>query len=71
MTDIYSLDTPYISIYDKKRGRPNIYTDEEIKQKQKRDNAAKYYDEHYEYLKLKNRIQAKIKYDTKKSKGTD
>jgi len=71
MTDNYSLDTEYISIYDKKPrgtkplGRPKIYTEEEIKQK-KRDNASKYFNEHYEYVKLKNNIQTQLRYHANK-----
>ena len=34
----YSLDEPYISVYDRPkrpRGRPKIYTDEELKERRK------------------------------------
>ena len=68
MTDTYSLDTPYMSIYDrpkKKSGRPKIYTDEELKQ---RSNARslKYKADNYEYLLLKDRIQNQLRYQEKK-----
>jgi hypothetical protein len=69
MTDTYSLDTPNISIFDKKpkKKRQSLYTEEEKIQKH-RDNSTKYYNDNYEYVKLKNRIQAKIRYDTQKAK---
>ena len=39
----YSLDEPYISVYDRPRGRPKIYTDEELKERRKET-----YKKHYE-----------------------
>ena len=38
LSNNYSLDEPYISIYDRpkrSRGRPKIYTDEEVKERRK------------------------------------
>jgi hypothetical protein len=64
MTDNYCLETPSISIYERpKRHKP---TEEERIQKH-RENSTKYFNEHYEYVKLKNRIQSKIRYDAKKA----
>jgi len=64
MTDTYSLDTPYISIYE--RPKRVKQTEEERIQKH-RDNSTRYFNEHYEYVKLKNKIQSKIRYDAKKA----
>jgi hypothetical protein len=61
MTDTYSLDTPYISIYDNKPKRTKQSPEE--KAQLNRDNAARYYNNNYEYSLLKRRIQAKLRYD--------
>ena len=64
MTDNYSLETPYISIYE--RPKRTKQTEEERIQKH-RENSTKYFNEHYEDVKLKNKIQSKIRYDAKKA----
>jgi hypothetical protein len=67
MTDNYSLDTPYISIYDKPKkqsGRPRIYTEEEAKIK-KRETADKYVADNYEYVCLRKRIKSQLKTQAK------
>jgi hypothetical protein len=64
MTDIYSLDTPYISIYDKPKkqsGRPRIYTEEEAQFLKRRETADKYVSDNYEYVCLRKRIKSQLK----------
>jgi len=65
MIDTHSLETPYISIYERPK-RPK-QTPEEKAQKN-RANAAKYYNDNYEYCILKHRICAKLRYDKIKKK---
>jgi hypothetical protein len=60
MTDNYSLDTEYISIYE--RPKRTKQTPEEKAQKN-RDNVARYYNNNYEYCVLKHRLYAQLRYD--------
>ena len=68
LSNNYSLDEPYISIYDRPkraRGRPKIYTDEEIKQ-HRRDYAKKVYYENYEYRLMQIKLYQERKKEEKK-----
>ena len=67
-TTNYSLDQEYISIYDKpkrSRGRPKIYTHEEVKQ-HRRDYAKKVYYENYEYRLMQIKLYQERKKEEKK-----
>ena len=60
----YSLDEPYISVYDrpkKPRGRPKIYTDEELKERRKET-----YKKHYENNRDYDLLQKSIYYELNK-----
>ncbi len=61
MTDSYSLDTPYISIYDNKPSRRKPKQTPEEKAQKNRENAAKYYNNNYEYCVLKHRLYAQTR----------
>jgi hypothetical protein len=69
MTDTYSLDTPYISIFDKKpkKKRQSLYTEEEKIQKH-RDNAVRYRINNYEYCTLQQRLVKEAQRIAKKNK---
>ena len=50
----YSLDEPYISIYDRPqrlRGRPKIYTDDQLKERRK-EISKKHYENNRDYYLL-------------------
>ena len=70
MTDTYSLDTPYISIYDNKPSRRKPKQTVEEKAQKNRDNAAKYYNNNYDYCVLKHRLYAQTRAEEIKKKTT-
>ncbi len=67
MTDIYSLDTEYISIYERPK---RIKQTPEVKAQLNRDNVARYNNNNYEYCLLQKRIQAQLRYDKIRKKTT-
>ena len=66
--DHSTLDEPYISIYDRKRGRKKKYNTPEELAQAKRDIALKHYYDNYEYKRLqiklyKERVKEKNNFD--------
>ena len=66
--DHSTLDEPYISIYDRKRGRKKKYNTPEELAQAKRDIALKHYYDNYEYRTLqiklyKERVKEKNNFD--------
>ena len=60
----YTLDEPYISIYDKpkkKMGRPKKYNTPEELAQAKRATAQKFREENYEYVQLQKKNWREIK----------
>ena len=58
MTNCNTLDQEYISIYDRPkrpRGRPKIYTDEQLKERRK-EIYKKHYENNRDYYVLQNSI---------------
>ena len=58
MTNCNTLEEPYISIYDRPkrpRGRPKIYTDEQLKERRK-EIYKKHYENNRDYYVLQNNI---------------
>ena len=58
MTNCNTLDQEYISIYDRpkrQRGRPKIYTDEQLKERRK-EIYKKHYENNRDYYVLQNSI---------------
>ena len=54
----YSLDEPYISIYDRPQrpqGRPKIYTDDQLKERRK-EISKKHYENNRDYYLLQKNI---------------
>ncbi len=68
MTDSYSLDTPYIRIYDNKPSLRKPKQTPEEKAQKNRENAAKYYNNNYEYCVLKHRLYAQTRAEEIKAK---
>ena len=54
--DNCTLDEPYISIYDRKRGRKKKYNTPEELAQAKRDIASKHYYDNYEYRTLQIKL---------------
>ena len=54
-----TLDEPYISIYDRKKGRKKKYNTPEELAQAKRDIAQKFREENYEYVQLQKKIGEK------------
>ena len=54
--DHSTLDEPYISIYDRKRGRKKKYNTPEELAQAKRDIALKHYYDNYEYRTLQIKL---------------
>ena len=52
----YTLEKPYISIYDRKRGRKKKYNTPEELAQAKRDNAQMFRDKYPEYVALQKKI---------------
>ena len=66
--DHSTLDEPYISIYDRKRGRKKKYNTPEELAQAKRDIALKHYYDNHEYRTLqiklyKERVKEKNNFD--------
>ena len=66
--DHSTLDEPYISIYDRKRGRKKKYNTPEELAQAKRDIALKHYYDNYEYRTLqiklyKERVKEKMNFN--------
>ena len=57
----YTLEKPYISIYDRPKGRKKKYNKPEELTQAKRDTAKKFREENYEYVRLQKRIWLDIK----------
>ena len=58
MTNCNTLEEPYISIYDRPkrpRGRPKIYTDEQLQERRK-EIYKKHYENNRDYYVLQNSI---------------
>ena len=58
MTNCTTLEEPYISIYDRPkrpRGRPKIYTDEQLQERRK-EIYKKHYENNRDYYVLQNSI---------------
>ena len=56
-----TLDEPYISQYDRKRGRKKKYNTPEELAQAKRETAQKFREENYEYVQLQKQIWRDIK----------
>ena len=56
-----TLDEPYISRYDRKRGRKKKYNTPEELAQAKRETAQKFREENYEYVQLQKQIWRDIK----------
>ena len=66
----YSLDEPYISVYDRPkrpRGRPKTLTDEEKKERNK-IIYKRHYDNNRDYYVLKQRIYYELNKETQNAK---
>ena len=68
MTNCTTLEEPYISIYDRKKGRKKKYNTPEELAQAKRDIASKNYYDNYEYRTLqiklyKERVKEKNNFD--------
>ena len=66
--DNSTLDEPYISIYDRKKGRKKKYNTPEELAQAKRDIALKHYYDNYEYRTLqiklyKERVKEKMNFN--------
>ena len=66
----YSLDEPYISVYDRPkrpRGRPKIYTDEELKERRK-ETYKKHYENNSDYYLLQKSIYYELNKETQNAR---
>ena len=66
----YSLDEPYISVYDRPkrpRGRPKIYTDEELKERRK-ETYEKHYENNRDYYLLQKSISYELNKETQNAR---
>ena len=66
----YSLDEPYISVYDRPkrpRGRPKIYTDEELKERRK-ETYKKHYGNNRDYYLLQKSISYELNKETQNAR---
>ena len=66
----YSLDEPYISVYDRPqrpRGRPKIYTDEELKERRK-ETYKKHYENNRDYYLLQKSIYYELNKETQNAR---
>ena len=63
----YSLDEPYISVYDRPRGRPKIYTDEELKERRK-ETYKKHYENNRDYYLLQKSISYELNKETQNAR---
>ena len=57
----YTLEEPYISIYDRPKGRKKKYNTPEELAQAKRDTVKKFREENYEYVQLQKKIWRDIK----------
>lgn len=70
LSNNYSLDEPYISIYDRpkrSRGRPKIYTDEEVKERRK-ETYKKHYENNRDYYVLQKSIYYELNKETQNAR---
>ena len=66
----YSLDEPYISVYDRPKrpqGRPKIYTDEELKERRK-ETYKKHYENNRDYYLLQKSISYELNKETQNAR---
>ena len=56
MTNCTTLEEPYISIYDRKKGRKKKYNTPEELAQAKRDTAQRFRDKYPEYVALQKKI---------------
>ena len=64
-----TLDEPYISQYDRKRGRKKKYNTPEELAQAKRETAQKFREENYEYVQLQKQIQYTRRISTSKARN--
>ena len=70
LSNNYSLDEPYISVYDRPkrpRGRPKIYTDEELKERRK-ETYKKHYENNRDYYLLQKSISYELNKETQNAR---
>ena len=56
MTELTTLEEPYISIYDRKKGRKKKYNTPEELAQAKRETAQRFRDKYPEYVALQKKI---------------